>query len=223
MSGLSEKHTNQQEINRQRVLLYIAGLIFCAFGIVITKKCQWGISPDSSLPYVLELITGWSLGTWTMLFQFANAFLQMIVLKKIKSLAIWLQFVYAILYGRLIDLVHMLVPSVPDQIAFHILYLLIGVVCTAVGLYLLTQMNIVADSLISFVKAVSQITNTSLGKVKNIYDITLVIIAVVVSLIFTHQLQAIGVATLVSAICVGRLMHWCKGHVPVKGYEPIFV
>ncbi len=211
-----------QGLTGKRLILYILGLVLCAVGIVLTKRCMWGISPDSSVPYVLELITGWSLGTWTMLFQFANAFLQMIILKNFRKISIWMQFVYAILFGRLIDLVQIFIPTAPDLIPVKIIYLAAGVICTALGLYILTQTNIVADTLISFVKVISDKRNASLGKVKNIYDIVLAIIAALLSIIFTHQLQAIGIATLVSAICVGRVMHWCKKHLPLKEYSELF-
>ena len=209
-------------LNTSRVVFYVIGLLLVAVGIVFTKRCQWGISPDSSVPYVMELITGWSLGTWIMLFQFANAIAQMIILRQIKNLTIWLQFVYAILFAFLIDFVQLLVPTAPNTIFFRILFLAIGIICTAVGLFILTQINIVSDPVISLVKVISKKTGKNLGTVKNIYDIALVIIALVMSLVFTHQIKALGIATVASALLVGRVMHWCKKHIHLKEYEELF-
>ena len=41
---------------RKRVFIYLLGIFFVSLGIVLCKKCNLGISPISSITFVLEEI-----------------------------------------------------------------------------------------------------------------------------------------------------------------------
>ena len=55
-----------------RLMIYLAGIFMVSLGIVLCKKSELGISPISSVPYVLEYIVPVSFGTLTMFFHLAN-------------------------------------------------------------------------------------------------------------------------------------------------------
>ena len=51
-----------------RIVLFAAGILSASFGIVLCKKSGLGISPVSSIPFVLEPVTSLSFGTLTFCF-----------------------------------------------------------------------------------------------------------------------------------------------------------
>ena len=62
-----------------RLCVYALGIWLVSFGIVLCKKCGFGISPISCIPFVLEKLLPVSFGTLTMLFHLVNILLQMIL------------------------------------------------------------------------------------------------------------------------------------------------
>ena len=62
-----------------RIALFITGTFAASFGIVLCKKCGLGISPVSSIPFVLEPVSSFSFGTLTFLFHLVNIVLQLIL------------------------------------------------------------------------------------------------------------------------------------------------
>ena len=65
-----------------RLGIYIIGVISVSLGIVLCVKCELGVSPISSIPYVLGYLTPLTFGTLTMLFHFCNSMIQYILEKK---------------------------------------------------------------------------------------------------------------------------------------------
>ena len=47
-----------------RIILYIIGLFFMAMGVAFAVNSNLGVSPVTSLPYVISLIVNMELGTW---------------------------------------------------------------------------------------------------------------------------------------------------------------
>lgn len=64
----------------KRILILFIGLICIAFGVAFSIKSNLGTSPISSIPYALNLITGFSVRT--MIFNFLFVVFQIILLRK---------------------------------------------------------------------------------------------------------------------------------------------
>lgn len=64
-----------------RLGIYIAGIILVSLGIILCVKCELGVSPISSVPYVLGYVTPLTFGTLTMLFHFCNSMIQYVLEK----------------------------------------------------------------------------------------------------------------------------------------------
>ena len=57
------------------------------------------------------------------------------------------------------------------------------------------------------VRAIAQVTKIRVGTVKAAFDITLIVIAGVMSLICFHELRGVGVGTVISALLVGPIIN----------------
>ena len=68
------------------------------------------------------------------------------------------------------------------------------------------------------VRAISQVSRKRFGTIKVYFDVTLIVIAVVLSLVFFGELNGIGVGTVVSALTVGKFVNIIDRHFPLLDY-----
>lgn len=188
--------------------LYAAGVFLTAVGIVFCKRCDWGISPVSCIPFVLERITGLSFGTATMLFQAINIVLQMTLRKNARELSVWLQFLFAAAFGWTVDLCQLFIPNA-ISLWSKLVFLVLSIVLTGLGIFLTSQTNIVQDPTVGLVRELSRRTGVALDRMKNIYDLALLVIAALLGIIFLGRVTGLGIATIVSALLVGRMVAVC--------------
>ena len=85
-----------------RLGIYTLGLLILAFGIALAVNCKLGVSPVSSLPYVVSLIFNVSLGTCTTIVYATYVLLQMVLLRKFQP-ALLLQLVFSTIFGWFVD------------------------------------------------------------------------------------------------------------------------
>ena len=85
-----------------RLGIYILGLWVLAFGIALAVDSNLGVSPVSSLPYVVSLIFKVSLGTCTTVIYAGYVLLQMAISRKFQP-ALLLQLVFSTIFGYFVD------------------------------------------------------------------------------------------------------------------------
>lgn len=198
-----------------RLGIYFAGLWIVSLGIVLCKKCGFGISPISCVPFVLESVVPLSFGTLTMIFHLVNILIQA-VLKKGIDIKLVLQVPVAVLFGWVIDLLQKLIVITPDMIALRVLALVFSVFFTALGMLFMVSMNLVQNPPDGTVKMLSIRCRREFGTVKIAYDVVCVAAAAVLGLIFLGKLSGIGIATIVSALFVGRTVSWLRGGIKLQ-------
>ena len=190
----------------KRLFLYIPGLLCVCAGIVFCKKCAMGISPISSIPYVLSLALPLSFGQFTMCFHFVNIGGQMLLQKRIR-LKTSLQILLALAFSFIIDWMDSLLYVNTDFPALQILALAASILFTALGMVLMIKADLIQNPVDGFVKQVSDLFGKSLGQVKVMYDISCVLLSLLLSFLLLHRLEGFGVATIASALFVGRCVN----------------
>ena len=193
-----------------RVTVYAAGVLITALGIVLCKRCDWGISPVSCVPFVMEKITGLTFGTMTMYFHAVNICLQMLLRKTLKDKKIWFQFIYAVAFGRAVDMFQLILPDLGRGINVRAVILLLSCVLTGAGMFLTVETDLVQDPTMGAVREIAGSAGRKVSSVKNIYDLSLLAAAAVLGMICLHRITGIGIATVVSALLVGRIMSGCR-------------
>ena len=192
-----------------RVAIYLAGVATVSLGIVLCKKCSLGISPISSVPFVVEIFTPISFGMLTMLFHFINTGLQLMLMRKV-SLWVLLQIPLAFVFGWVIDFLNKIVQFDSGIVANQVLALIFSVLFTAFGMLLMLGMDLVQNPPDGTVKLIAEKCGREVGQIKIFYDITCVVLSVSIGLIVLHRVEGIGIATIVSAIFVGRVLTWLR-------------
>lgn len=188
-----------------RPALYAAGALLLGFGIVLCVECNLGVSPINSIPYVMTNFIPLSLGTLSIFFYLFNILIQLILSKRKQYIGIILQLPVSLLFGIIIDLWDFLIPPA-EAIGIQILFLCGSLLFTAFGIMLIVTANLVPDPPTGAVQTISRAAKKDMGNVKIIYDCSCVIISLLTGLLATHQIIGFGVATIASAVCVGKIL-----------------
>mgnify|MGYP001623156843 FL=1 len=196
-----------------RLGVYIAGIILVSLGIVLCVKCGLGVSPISSVPYVLGYVTPLTFGTLTMLFHFCNSMIQYVLEKKLVNIKVFLQVPVAFLFGSIIDFFKSIMSFNAENLMFKIFLMILSIVFTALGMHLMLSMQLVQNPPDGTVNILAGLLNKNIGTVKIFYDILMVIISVILGFIFLHDLKGFGIATIFSAIFVGKTLTLMKKHI----------
>lgn len=199
----------------QRYLFFILGLSINSLGIAFITKSAMGTSQISSIPYVLSLhFQNLSFGMTTFIMNMIYIILQIIILKKDFSPIQFLQIPVNILFSLLIDVgMWALTWFSPELLITKIISLIIGCIILAFGISIEVAPNVIMVPGEGIVKAISLAKHKDFGKVKVMFDVTLIIIASFCSFLFFHRLHGIGIGTVISAISVGKLVSFINHHM----------
>lgn len=191
---------------KKRLIIYFSGMVSVSLGIVLCAQCGLGISPISSIPFVIKELCPLTFGTLTMLFHLINISLQMILMKRVNDIKVLLQIPVAFMFGWLIDLIKTFITVDQSSLLMKALALAFSIFFTAFGMVLMVHMNLVQNPPDGFVKISAEVSKKEFGNVKIMYDVCCVLISVGIGMIFLHKPFGMGIATLASALFVGRLV-----------------
>lgn len=188
----------------RRLLLLAAGLFIMAFGVAFSIKAGLGTSPISSLPYVLSLFTPLTVGTATIALHVTLILLQILLLRRRYDPVQLAQLPVALLFGGLTDfgvwaLQGINVSAYPARWGLC----LVGILLVGVGVSFEVTANIVTLAGEGMVLAVCKVFPVPFGNAKIGFDVTLVVIASALSLIFLGGLYGVREGTVAAAFCVG--------------------
>ncbi len=200
----------------KRYLVFIVGLFFAGIGVAFTKCGELGVSPISSVANIMSCkYTALSLGDWLIIWNCVLIVLQIIVLRKDFKIIQLLQIPLSFLFGWFTDFGMWIVSyiSVPNY-AVKLILLFAGIIILAFGITLSVIANVIMNSGEAFVKAVSDKSKIKFGNVKILFDISCVVTAVILSLIFFNG-QIIGTreGTIISALCTGIVVNFFTKYI----------
>ena len=188
----------------KRYVIFLVGLFVNSLGVSLITKANLGTSPISSIPYVLSLNFPFTLGNFTIFFSIFLIVLQLIILRKNFKLEHILQIPVSIIFGYFIDLTMILFSWVnPEAYIMKIVYLLIGCLILGVGVYMEVLADVVMLPGESFVRAIVLTWKTNFGTTKICFDVSMSVIAAVLSFIFAGRLAGVREGTVIAALLVG--------------------
>lgn len=188
----------------KRYLIFLVGLFVNSLGVSLITKANLGTSPISSIPYVLSLNFPFTIGNFTIFFSIFLIVLQLIILRKNFKLEHILQIPVSIIFGYFIDLTMILFSWVnPEAYVMKIVYLLIGCLILGVGVYMEVLADVVMLPGESFVRAIVLTWKTNFGTTKICFDVSMAVIAAVLSFVFAGRLDGVREGTVIAALLVG--------------------
>lgn len=198
----------------RRYLLFCVALFVNALGIAFITRAALGTSPITSVTYVLSMFTPFTIGEWTIMLNILFVVLEpfMMTRKDLKEdlRMFLLQIPISFCFGIFIDICmhHILFWLNPATYPSMIIALLIGCVILAVGIALEVKANAAMMAGEYFVKVITRRFRGEFGYIKLGFDVTLVAIACLLSLIFMSGIYGVREGTVIAALIVGPIVHF---------------
>jgi hypothetical protein len=205
----------KQEIFK-RYVLFIISLFFSALGVALTKHGELGVSPISSVANVLSCrFISLSLGTWLILWNCILIVGQIFILRKNFQPIQLLQVPLSFLFGFFTDICMKLVSGLPvNSYPVRIFFILCGTIVLGFGIALSVIANVIMNSGEAFVKAISDRIHKNFGNVKIGFDVTCVVLALVLSLLFFHfSIVGTREGTIIAALCTGMVVKFFQRYL----------
>lgn len=190
----------------KRTIFLLCGLFILSFGVALSIKADLGTSPISSLPYVASIITPLTVGQLTIIMHCVFILLQKMILKKQYEPVQLLQLPVAFIFGGMTDLSLFMISRLHAGLYWQQWVICIaGILLVALGVSFEVTAKIVPLAGEGLSLAISKVTSIDFGYVKIMFDVTLVLSALILSFAFTSRLHGIGLGTIAAAVSVGMI------------------
>lgn len=205
-----------------RYFYFILGIIINSFGVAFITKSNLGTSQISSIPYVMSLeFTDFSFGLTTFIFNVIFILIEIIILRRNFEPIQFLQIVANIIFSIFIDIsMNFLSFFEPETFIVKLISLLLGCLILAIGISIEVAPNVIVVPGEGVVRALAlaiaiKKPSIKFGTVKIYFDVTLIIIACILSFCFFGKLNGIGIGTIISAILTGKFINLVNKHFKI--------
>lgn len=194
----------------KRYIIFFVGVFINSLGVSVITKANLGTSPISSIPYVLSLNFPFTLGEFTIAVNMLMVIAQLAILRRDFKLEHVLQIPFCVIFGYCIDLTTMLIQHITFTVYIEkVLFLLAGCLILGFGVYLETLANVAMLPGESLVRAISTTWHKDFGLTKIVNDVSMTIVAIILSFIFAGKLDGVREGTVVAAFLVGYIARLC--------------
>lgn len=200
----------------RRYILFIISLFFAAMGVALTKHGELGVSPISSVANILSCkFDSLSLGTWLIIWNCILIIGQILILRRNFQLVQLLQVPLSFVFGWFTDFGMWVVSFIPADVYWSRLFMVIvGIIILSFGISLSVAANVVMNSGEAFVKALSDKIHKQFGNVKVAFDMSCVILALALSLVFFHfSIVGTREGTIISALLTGVVVKFFSSKI----------
>ena len=199
-----------------RYLWFLAGVLINSFGVALITRAALGTSPISSLPYVLSFRFPVTLGQFTFAMNLFFILGQVLLLRRDFQPIQLLQVAVNAVFSAFIDVSMGLLSWLEiSSLPMAMLVLVLGCAVLAFGISVEVAPRVLMVPGEGIVQAIAVVTGRQFGNVKTAFDATLVSTALLLSLLFFHRLQGLGIGTIFSALAVGRFVDLYNRRLPL--------
>lgn len=176
-----------------RIILYIIGLFFMAMGVAFAVNSNLGVSPVTSLPYVISLIVNMELGTCVIAVYGVYIVLQILILRREFRLINLTQIIFSTVFGYFTNFTKWLLadftlPTYGGQLVM----LAISIVAVAFGVFLYMEVDLVAMPMEGLTQAIAKKVGKPFHNVKIVVDCSSVALGIVLPLFSSTASWAFG-------------------------------
>lgn len=193
----------------KRILLCLSGLCIMGTGLALLTNAGLGTSPISALPYVLSIIFDFSMGMGMFLMNAVLFLVQMLLLGKLVTKKLFLQIPCLFVFCLIVDVVmYLSAPFIPSSWPVQMLMNVAGTCLLGFGVFLTLVANVALGPVDGFVLALAYRTRLSFGNLKIINDVTLVSMAILLSLLCLGSLSGLREGTIAASVLTGMSIRW---------------
>lgn len=200
-----EHEEQKRKLFRGELALAIA-VVINSFSVVLMLYSGAGISAISSVPYAFsEVLTFFSLGTWTYLFQ-AALVLTLMILRRRFVLAYLLSFAVGFAFSELLDVHELWIDVLPTQFGWRVVYFIISYLLICIGIALSNRCRLPIIPTDLFPRELSQITKVSYPRIKISFDAICLAVTAGMTFKFLGHMKGIGIGTVLAALTMGKVI-----------------
>lgn len=208
----------------KRIICFLAGIAIESFGIALITKSNLGTSPISSIAWVTTLrFPQISFGVTTFVMNVLFVVVELMLLRRDFQPIQYLQLAVTFWFASTLDVsMNLLVWFSPDTWREQGIGLLLGCTILALGICMEVAPGLIMVPGEGVVNALAIVTKARFGTLKVCFDVSLIIIAGILSFVFFSGIRGLGIGTIVAAIITGQIVNvinrYCR-FVPAK--EPV--
>lgn len=194
-----------KRIRKFNEISWVLGLILLTLGVCIMSKAGFGVSMIVSPAYVLHLalvkhLPWFTFGTSEYIFQGVLLLIMCLVIRRFRWQYL-LSFVCAFIYGLLLDGWIWIFRGIEFNLMYErILAFIVGELLSGLSIALFFRTYMPLEVYDSFVTEICSVYKLNQGKIKWIYDFSMLLLAVILTLCINGNLTGIGVGTFVCAV-----------------------
>ena len=216
------KTTRSIQEHLRRYTAFVASLFILALGVALTLRAELGSSPISCPPYVLSRVPGsaLSIGGYIFCMQFFFVVGQIILLRKNFQKFQLLQLAVCLLFGSFTDVAMFLTEPFQwgeDLLGYTLrwIQLVVGGIILGIGVAWEVRCDVLMIPGEGLPATIAKVFHIDFGKVKIVFDVMLVLIAVTCCYLFWGKWQwdMVGAGTLFSMFFVGAVVRVVNPHL----------
>lgn len=201
----------KRSIIAYRYLLFVIALLFIGVGVAFITGSLLGTTPTSCIPYVMSLNMEITMGQCVLLFNAILIMIQLAILPKKdiieNKVSLLMQIPSSLILAAVIDAVMTLLAIFTLGVYISkFIILIMGCVVLSLGICI----EIISDTTMVSgeytVKIIADRYNKRFSDVKILFDVVLVIIAIISSLLFSQTVNGVGEGTVIAALITGPLV-----------------
>ena len=195
-----------KKIRNMNEIAWVVGIILCALGVALYTKADFGLSMISAPGYIIhtkmiEHFAWYTQGTSEYIFQTVIILVLWIVMSRFKKTYI-LTFLVAVISGMIIDGWFVLLGgNAPfESMAARILAFISGEIALTIAIAFLFRTTMPVQIYELAVNEISEKWSIEKSKVKQVFDVFMLFLSVVLALVLNGNLQGLGIGTIIITI-----------------------
>lgn len=192
-----------------RLTYLLTGIVIAGVSIAAVAQAGLGISPISTLPFVLSKITDFSFGAMNFAVNLVFVLLQVLLLGRRFKLFSLLQIPFVFLFSLSIDAGMWIVSHFPmTTYSVQLTVSVVGCFFMALSIGLMVCSKLLMMPGDGFVLALSTVTGKPYGMLKQANDIISVVLAAILGWVLLGHIEGIREGTVISAFLVGYILRY---------------
>lgn len=189
---------------RRKIAVFLAAVVIMALGVVLSTVAVLGTSPISSVPWVLSLGSGYSLGVATILFNIILILAGVAIMRRDFKPIYLGEIVILVIFSVMCDVFKEIFSFIVlDDYLCQWAMIIIASVVLALGVSLEVAANVTMMPGEFFISFVVLRTHWDFGKLKVAFDVSMIIIAALLSIMYFGELRGVREGTVFAALFVG--------------------
>ena len=205
-----------------RMAMYLAGVVILALGMVVQTESGLGVASLTCFAQVIADILGTSLGSMITATYCTYIVAQALILRRQFQPRILLEVFFSAVIGIFTDFFMAVMPIHPEGLPAQVATMVFSLVLISFGVSLVVNMGVVPNAPDGLVQVISEKLRCRFGDVKVVFDMSHVVVALVLSWTVLHTIDAFGVTTVIAALFLGKFINVMNGLFAAKFQQTAF-